>query len=216
MLTVYLSNLWEATAKKPVGYVLSGHEFRVAESMNNLFGSAPFYLPELVRGFIDSFWVGRRISLSVTVSPLTIEEIEFRKNMIVVGANVRNIVRDHYLNTGSPYLALAKELSGGNSSPSVEHGVRIVKGHQVNKVIEGDYNLAIVEKIYDREHDTVVFMCLGDRADSSLMATNYLVRNWRELSKCYPDKPFSLCLGFPLTENYMDEYREPYILESIP
>ncbi len=222
-LIVYLSNLWEPTTKKPEGYVISGHEFRMSESVNSLFGSTPFRFPELVRGLVDGFWIGEKLEISTTVSPLTLNDIIFTQNMIIIGATPRNIVRRYYLKTGAPYLILGKErkeINDDDDDSGAEQlttpWVQVIKGHRKNDRIEGNYNLAIVEKLYDEEHKTVVFMCLGERADSSWAATEYLVRHWNELSKKSDNKAFALCLGFPMSESYMDDYKEPIILASFP
>jgi hypothetical protein len=217
-LIVYLSNLWEPTTRKPEGYVISGHEFRVSESVNSLFGSTPFRFPELVRGLVDSFWIGKKLKILTTVCPLTLEDITFTQNMIIIGATPRNIVRRYYVKTGPPYLIFSKELKeiGDDADQLATPWVQVIKGHRKSDRIEGDYNLAIVEKLYDEEHKTVVFMCLGERADSSWTATEYLVRHWGKLSKKFGDKEFALCLGFPMSESYMDDYEEPRILASFP
>lgn len=217
-LVVYLSNLWKPTTEKPEGYVLSEHEFRAAESINSLFGSTPLRFPELVRGLVDSFWIGKELDITTTVSPLPTDGITFT-NMIVVGGTPRNNVRRHYLSTGAPYLAIAGEQIGTPANalaPPLTPSVRIRKGHRKDEVITGDYNFAIVEKIHDDEHRTVVFMCVGFRGDSSWAATEYLVRHWSELSKKYGDKAFALCLGFPKSEVYMKDYKEPITLASFP
>jgi len=54
-----------------------------------------------------------------------------------------------------------------------------------------------------------LFFCLGARGDSSWAAAEYLVRNWKRLSGEFGDEDFVACLGFPQTEKYMNEYREP-------
>lgn len=213
-LVVYLSNLWVPTTEKPKGYILSGHEFCVAELINSLFGSTPFRFPDIVRGLVDSFWIGKKIDKKITVSPLNIEELVFT-NMILVGAAVRNNARRYYVDTKGPYLLTADDNSETQGN-AFNAGIKINKGHRKNEVITGNYNFAIVEKIFDDEHKTIVFMCVGTRGDSSWAATEYLVRHWRELRKKYKDKEFALCLGFPKSENYMNVYEEPIILNSFP
>jgi hypothetical protein len=112
-LIVYLSNLWRRTSSssRTEGYSLSEHEFRATQNINNLFGSAPFRLPELVRGLVDSFWIGQKIKVTTTVSPFSTEEISFSSNMIIVGGIPRNKVRLHYLKTEMPYLLFSGELN---------------------------------------------------------------------------------------------------------
>jgi len=217
-MIAYLSNLWQPTAGDPMGCVLSGHEFRVTRIISSLFGEIPFRLPELVRGLVDSFWIGKKLSIPIEVSPLTIDEIKFT-NMIVVGATPKNSVRRYYFGAGLPYLAVVGEQVEPLDDvfrKVLTSRVRVRKGQRKGEEIPGEYNFAIVEKVCDEEHGTTVFMCIGFRGDSSWAATEYLVRNWRKLHKKFGDKAFAVCLGFPKSEEYMDTYEEPDILASFP
>ncbi len=76
-------------------------------------------------------------------------------------------------------------------------------------------NLAVVEKIRDADRGTTIFFCSGMRADGSWAATEYLVRHWRQLHREFGDSCFALCLGFPKTNSYLTEYREPIRLASL-
>lgn len=215
-ISVYLSNLWNATTERPVGYLVSGHEFRVTETINNLFGKTSFLLPDLVRGLVDSVWIGKEITKDITVSPISTDQLRF-SNMIVVGSTVRNSVRRHYLNVYTPYLAIVGEQAATNlSTESLSQGVEILKGLRKGKVIDGPYKFAIVEKIIDEEHGTVIFMCFGLRGDGSWLAVEYLARHWEELYKQYGDKPFAKCLGFRNPHLWAETYEEPLELGSFP
>lgn len=212
-LVVYLSNLWEPTREKSEGYLLSEYEFRAVESINGLFGSTPFSLPEFVRGLVDSFWIGKRPNITTTVSPLTNGSIAFT-NMIVVGGVSKNSVRKHYVDIGAPYLVVhPKGTATDGEVQTMEPCIQVMKGHRKGEIITGDYEFAIVEKIYDAEHQTTVFMCVGYRGEGSLAATEYLVRQWGELRKRFGDKPFALCLGFSKSGVSIEE---PLILASFP
>lgn len=216
-LAVYLSNLWKPKTERPEGYIISEHEFRASESINRLFGSTPFRLPELVRGLVDSFWLGSALAVNTTVSPITTDKIAFSSNMIIIGGISRNIVRRYYVHTSSPYLVLANELEELHGDhTNIGDDVFIMKGNRKNETIKGDYNFAIIEKIRDEEHNITIFMCVGFRGDSSWGATEYLVRHWRDIHKKYRDKEFALCLGFPKTQSYLITYEEPIILTSLP
>jgi len=61
----------------------------------------------------------------------------------------------------------------------------------------------------DPDRGTTIFFCLGIRGDGSWAATEYLIRNWKRLAADFGDSDFVVCLGFPKTENYLDDYKEP-------
>lgn len=217
-LIVYLSNLWQPTSGDPKSCILAGHEFRVTRTINSLFGDTPFRLPELVRGLVDSFWIGKELKILVEVSPLVTEKIEFT-NMIVVGATPKNGVRRYYFGAGLPYLAIVGEQAEPLENvfdQVLTSRVKVMKGQRKGEEMPGEYNFAILERICDDEHGTVVFMCTGFRGDSSWAVTEYLARNWRELRKEYGNNDFAVCLGFPKSEEYMDTYVEPTVVASFP
>jgi hypothetical protein len=84
-----------------------------------------------------------------------------------------------------------------------------MRGKSKSEVNLADANLAVVEKCRDPERGTTIFFCLGMRADTSWAATEYLIRNWKHLVAEFGDSNFVVCLGFPKTEEYLDEYKEP-------
>jgi hypothetical protein len=215
---IYLSNAYKPTQDKPIGGLISEHEFHVLESIRNLFGSTPLRYPELVRGLVDSFWLGEEVKLKFAVSPQEkqIDRIQFR-NMIVVGGGTRNLVRKLYLQRNEAYLVTSYEDEMQGTLHSNSLYIRITRGTRRDTLIEeqGKYNLALIEKIYDKTHNTVVFMCNGLRADSSWAATEYLIRHWRELQRESGNQAFALCLGFPKSKEYMQEYIEPEELTDL-
>ena len=214
-MVVYLSNLWDRSKGKPKSAIVSGHEFRVARSAGGLFDNASLRLPDVVKALVDTATAGRRVALSVEISPNDREGIVF-SNMIVVGSTTKNTVRQHYFGRGLPWLTLCGEAA--EPSPDIHESpikprVHVTQGPDAGCVIDQDYNYGIVEKLRDPEHnDCTVFLCAGMRGDSSWAATEYLVRHPRKLAWKYGNKPFALCLGFPQSEEYMETYVEPALV----
>ena len=220
-LIVYLSNLWLPTmTKKPPGCIVAGQEFKVPKTLGALFGSAPFRLPELVRGLVDSFWIGSKLDVDHRVSPLD-GGVEPGSSMIVVGATTKNSVRRDYLNKGMIYVTIAGEPAERPSDIHVnplEQRFIVMRGKLKGESLQrnGDHNLAIVERIRDEKNDIIVFMCTGSHGDSSWAATEYLVRHWHELFTRFRDKSFARCLWFPYTAGPMEDYSEPCHVHDPP
>jgi hypothetical protein len=211
---VYLSNLWTPQASpsgRPVGYSISLHELRAAQAVEKLFGSAPLRLPDLVRGLVDALWLHRQIPCTTDVCPLKAEDADLDRNLIVVGSSMRNSVRARYVRAGLPSATLTGEDLAANSFAAMDkaRSVTIVRGGNKTVVDPPAVNLAIVEKCHDPDRRIVVFFCLGLRGDASWAATEYLVRNWKRLAAEFGDSNFVVCLGFPKTEKYLEEYKEP-------
>jgi hypothetical protein len=70
-------------------------------------------------------------------------------------------------------------------------------------------NLALVEKCRDPDRGTTIFLCLGIRCDTLWAAAEFLVRKWRRLTAEFGDANLIAYVGFPQTEKYAEEYREP-------
>jgi hypothetical protein len=207
---VYVSNLWTPEASpsgRTIGYTISLHELRAAQSVEKIFGTAPLSLPDLVRGLVDALWLRQQVGCEIDVSPLKVDEANLERNLIVVGSSARNSVRAHYIATGLPSTTLKGEKPSWHSTGV--NAVTIERNGTKSEVSFPDVNIAVVEKCRDPGRGTVVFFCFGIRGDSTWAATEYLIRNWKRLVAEFGDQDFVVCLGFPKTERYLDEYKEP-------
>ena len=212
-IAVYLSNLYApgtSTNSRSDGRTISIHELRGAQSVDRALGSAPIRLPELVRGLVDSIWLRGRIQSSTLVSPIDPANIDFGRNMIVIGSAVRNSVRAHYLNTRLPVVAFSGEYREYLSFQST-----IVTSFDEGRTNLGqsDKNVGILEKCHDRNNGITVFFCVGKRADSSWAITEYLTRNWSKLVREFGDSEFLMYLEWPRMDTYLEDYIEPARVE---
>lgn len=217
-LIVYLSNLWQFSKNNSEGMIIAGAEFRTAQTIQSLFGTTPFRVPQLVRGLVDELWAGQEFDIDIKVSPIDPDSIEF-SNMIVVGASPKNSIRRYYLKTGH----VSYKIVGEKNEPIknihekvLSSKAKVLKGRSKGQEIKGAYNIAILEKIIDKENGITVFMCVGSRGDSSWGTTEYLVRNWKTLQKRFTNNEFAICLGFPDLKDHMEKYYEPEILAMLP
>jgi hypothetical protein len=211
---VYLSNLWKPQAsltQRPVGYAISLHELRAAQSVEKLFGSATLRLPDVVRGLVDALWLRQRVQCKTDVSPVMGADADLDRNLIIIGSSMRNSVRARYVQAQLPRIILTGEDQGSASWATMNeaHSFTITRGEEKGEYPAGDVNLAVIEKCHDPERGTTIFFCLGIRGDASWAASEYLVRNWKLLAAEYDDRDFMVCLGFPMSEEYLEDYREP-------
>jgi hypothetical protein len=218
-IAVCLSNLWNpqtSLTRRPVGYAISLHELRAAQSVEKLFGSASLRLPDVVRGLVDALWLRQRVQCVTDVSPVNSADADLNRNLIIVGASMRNSVRARYVHDRLPRVIFTGEAPGPLSWAAMNqaHSFTITRGEGKGEYPVADVNLAVVEKCHDPERGTTVFFCLGIRGDGSWAATEYLIRNWKRLAAEYDDRDFAVCLGFPKTEKYLDDYKEPINLTT--
>jgi hypothetical protein len=228
-LAVYLSNLWEPSSKTaPPGCILAGQEFKVAETVTSLFGSAPARLPESVRGLVDSCWFPDKVDFNIEVSPLPdCAGIDLHTSMIVVGTSVKNSVRRHYLNARLPWLKIEGEPLEAPETilgyHPLEPRVMVTKGDQVAR--QGQATPlekigcipAVLEKLVDGSDQSVILMCIGYNGYCSWAAVEYLRHHWQELYHRFEDKPFARCLWFPATTSKgTSYYTEPIEIRDIP
>jgi hypothetical protein len=202
---IYLSNL----SDKPAGATISLHELRAAQSVDRLFGSSPLRLPDLVRGLVDALWLRQKVRVTIEVSPVSGAAVRDR-NLLIVGSAARNPVRAQYVRAGLPTAILAGE---GRAVPGTaltdKTRVTVRRDGTDSDIRFKEVNLAVVEKCHDPDRGTMIFFCLGVRGDGSWAATEYLVRNWKRLDAEFGSGDFVVCLGFPQTETYMEDYQQP-------
>lgn len=218
-IAVYLANLWtpaSSLSKRPVGYIISMHELWAAQSVNKLFGSAPFRLPELVRGLVDALWLKNPVRCETLVSPLNPDDADLSRTSIVVGSSIRNSIRARYVQAAAPRAVLVGEEDEAQLQSWFDGSqrLRVWRGAGSSETSFKDINIFIVEKYFDAERSITVFFCFGPRADSSWMATEYLVRNWKRLAREFRSDDFVVCLGVPMNERYLESYVEPRRLDS--
>ena len=210
-VAVYLSNLWKPESSpsgRSEGYTISLHELRAAQSVDKLFGSAPFRLPDLVRGLVDAIWLRHQVQCVTDVCPLRAEDADLGRNLIIVGSSARNSVRARYVRAGLPSVILTRE-DGDPLSAIQSASITVLSEGGGNEITLDNWNFAILEKCYDPERGITLIFCLGPRADGSWAATEYLVRNWRRLAREFSGNDFAICLCFPYTDKYLEEYVEP-------
>jgi hypothetical protein len=211
-IAVFVSNLWTpGPSKRTVGYTISPHELWAAQSVGRLFSSAPLRLPELVRGLVDSLWLRQRVRCVIEVSPLQGGDADLDRSLVVVGSSARNTIRARYVQAGLPTVILTGEDQETEPLPAMTEArsITIRRGGSESTIALTGVNLALVEKCRDPDRGTTIFFCLGMRGDASWAATEYLVRKWKRLTAEFGDTNFVVCLGFPQTEKYAEEYREP-------
>jgi hypothetical protein len=212
-VAVIVSNLWTPQASRSgrAGSTISLHELWAAQAVDRLFSSSPLRLPELVRGLVDALWLRQKVQCAIEVSPVPGGDANLDRNLIIVGSSARNSVRARYVQTRLPTAILTGEDRLHEAWPAIEQArsITITRGGTKSKVDLAGVNVALIEKCHDPDRDTTIFFCVGMRADSSWAATEYLTRNWKRLAAEFGDADFTVCLGFPQTEKYADEYREP-------
>jgi len=200
-LDIYLSRMKLAKGKpgeKLSDQGISLEELWAAQSILRLFSTAPARVPGVVRALVDEILLPLPAEVRAKISPPDYSTSK-STNIIAIGSAKHNTVRQHYLeNTQHPFLILSpkdKELGGSL--------VKVLKGDHKDKMFqcenEKKESLAIIERIYDPKIRTVIFMCAGLHSDSSWGAAEYLVRNWKSLSKEHGAGPFALFLRFPRT-----------------
>lgn len=201
---VYLSNLWDpskTTINKPLGSIISWQEFQATQTISRLFGVSPFSIPELVRGFVDAFFIGRRVEIEVNVSSMD-DGFDDTNNLIVVGATTKNRVRRVYARKNAIHVIIEEEpiniedsLIDIHSNPLKDRFEVIMGKHQGDTYQHnGPYELAIIEKL--REANRLVFFCLGTTGEGSRAAVEYLARNWEKLWRKHKERSFALCIWF--------------------
>lgn len=216
-ITVMLSNLWQADAsERPIGFTISKHELHAAQAISSFLGKAPGQLPDIVRGLVDQLWLRRRLECVVDVSLPQLESADPTDCTVVIGGAARNSHRRHFVTKNVPAALLENELEIGRRIRSDEvRRVIINRANGDHQIVQSEQGIAVVEKVFVPGRRYAVFFCHGARADGSWVAAEYLVRNWRNLEREFRNEPFVVCLSFPRSDEFIEEYAEPSILARV-
>jgi hypothetical protein len=90
--------------------------------------------------------------------------------------------------------------------------VEVIKGKQAGRILgpnlspndlsQGDFkhpgiDMAILERQYDKERNSTIFLASGTGTNGTMAAICYLISHWKELNKRHKNTPFSICLECP-------------------
>ena len=212
VVEVHLSNTSLNTPPTKDGRIrqtLSVHESWAAASVAQLFQRAPLRLSEMVRGLVDALWL--RDATQVRVQVGTGAPSHDCACLIVVGGTTRNVTRRAMVKTHSILAAMDWEWSGDEVDFDVAHSVVIDSvGVQNHSVPDGTLP-ALIERGHDEQGRTI-FHCVGQRADGTWIAVEYLLRNWRGLDQEFKGADFVLILSTPDASPMPTTYAEPRVV----
>lgn len=202
-------------------------EICAINKITEIFSKHPNKSFDMTRGLVDSIWE--------TSMPRVITDVsEHQKNnkprmdykcgsVVVVGSTNKNLHRRYYYRIGKLTLKFPWENST-HSKHDFSEAEKLKKNVYFNRVrtddkvynFLGEYNIAIIEKIYDA--GTAIFFCAGVRADDSLMAVEYLFNNWKDLHELYDKKysdGFAICIGREFTEELKMQFEHDKIIRLL-
>lgn len=200
---IYLSRLeikpggtvgFEPITKGYSGPSINKIEFEGALLIRNQLRSATLaLLPKKLRDWLSQQHVSLiALDPAIDTSPQDLRSVAF-DNMVVLGSSIYNRVAKRYLEDPSCHFCFAQKDDG-------ERVIKIKAGGLKDVEIPGrssGRDLAILQRIYDKEHGNTVFLCSGLGASATFGSVRYLAENWKELYRKYECAEFALCLAFP-------------------
>ena len=193
-------------------------EIRSINKINETLSKHPSKSFDIAKGLVDSIWEASMPSIVTDVSAFNKDGVaseidrcifENTDSIIVVGSTNKNSHRRYYYtdnnDCGKKFFMKFPWENIAHSRDEFFEEEKLKKNVFFNRVridakvysFFGKYNIAIIEKFYTDDHKTI-FFCAGVRADDSLMAVNYLFKNWRELYEKYDKKypnGYGICIG---------------------
>jgi hypothetical protein len=191
-------------------------EYLGAEKIVHLFKAD--WIGRSPRGLVE--WLQDRVphlsivQVKVDSCPDPTENQFFDGPLLIIGSGIYNAAAERYLDQNPDTLfRFVRE--------DVRKGVEIRAGSRKGTRLWGrgaadeDRELAIVERLYDRDLDRIVIVCAGFGTSATYLATKYLVDNWRMLARHAFDRQSAIngrnvgvLLAFPKLEaNLHDEDR---------
>jgi hypothetical protein len=132
------------------------------------------------------------------------EGLEF-DNLILLGSGGYNLATQWYQDKYEPKIAFGNPMR-------INYGVD--KGREIRP--DMGYDIAVLEKIIDQEHGSVVFISQGWNINGTRGACLYLTQYWNKLYDAYSKDEFALCIQFPHHKIDPEGYRKPRVVASVP
>jgi hypothetical protein len=222
-LRVYLSNLdvppgcakdFRGVSRMYSGSAAPEPELGVIDQLTRLLAHPILDQLGIVREWLgERYWIFRKPELVFQLSPLDPDEIQF-DSIISVGSSGYNSVTDYYQNEYNPTVILDHEAANDrNRCIVINYGDR--RGQCIP--IASGRDMGVLAKVYDRHHDTVVFIGAGFNVNGTLGAIRYLIDHWQELAKDYCDvASWAVCLDFPHPNYDAQGYLRPTMVTRVP
>jgi hypothetical protein len=233
-LVAYLSSVivergnaknYRGEARSYQGVTIPGEEFQIIQWVNDLFSYPEDRLvPRSILAWMERMgWYVAPI-LVYSQSPLREKEVEETeaKTMICIGSEAYNAATAYFTGKAMTWL----NLSADSQDPGT-WSVRVFKGKRKGETIpvfelrEGlravEIDLAILERINDRERGVTAFLAYGWGVNGTRGAVRYLIEHWQELHDKHGTGEFALCLRFPtIVEDPQGYLAKPTILLELP
>lgn len=152
----------------------------------------------------------RKPQIDFLASPLIEAEIR-PATTIAVGSIKFNTVTRYYLRTLAPFFDF-----------HYDHGddlcVRVSRGARVADAVHRDreYDIAVLQRLWDAEHRMFVFLAGGLGANGSRAAIEFLVNNWSALADRYGQDEFGICLRCPWYDQDSTGYERSQEIMRLP
>lgn len=195
--------------RRGIRRTLSLHESWAGAAVTQMFQRAPMRMSEMARGLVDALWLRDMIQTRIQVGEG--DPSEDCECLIVVGGTTRNLTRRKLVESESVRAAMDWEWSGTHASSDQSHQVVIKSvGTQVHDVSPGHLP-ALIERRRNDLGQTVI-SCVGQRADGTWLALEFLLRTWRSLDEEFGDRDFVLVLSTPDATPMPTDYIAPKVL----
>lgn len=154
-------------------------------------------------------WLGqenielRNVDVPVKLSPsrITNRDSAFDNNLIILGTGVYNSLSHYYL---KEYFVKHSDLYPWHFYHAKDNkGQRIMgihrKGFEDSPIYDGrddHVEPAFIQRIYDVDCKTTVFICAGLGSSATFGSARYLSERWRDLQRTFGDEEFGIALLF--------------------
>ncbi|MFC4068435.1 hypothetical protein [Actinoplanes subglobosus] len=227
-INIYLSRLIvKAGAIETVEPVTKGYEgpviFRLehmgAQGIADLFRSK--FLAKTPARLRE--WLSHRspelseVRVLIDTSPESMDNLD-TSTMVMIGSGVYNSLTKYYLDDHPDSFFRFEKQPDGNRAVQVRRGPRkhqLLRGRGRDAE---DRELAIVQRLVDRETGRTAIVCAGMSTSSSYGAARYLVQDWQRLAKRSMGGEFGVVLSFPHQINDVqrtDLVVEPTVLDEM-
>lgn len=218
---VYLSTVFverggsldfRGTARTFSGPAVPAAELAALEPVARLFTESLLdELPKRLRRWLARrvSWVFQDVAPQFLASPQDVADVQ-SGNLLTVGSRYYNSAGDLFAQPGQLMLAMEQQQQ--------QMVIRVTGGSEKGRVFQTRDNssedLAILERLYDPDTNSTVFVAAGLGVTGTRGAVEYFARRWKDLYARFGTDRFALCLRFENVASDPNAYRRAEELSS--
>lgn len=188
------------------GLFLSGQEFQIIPSIDRWL--SPLAKPSTFFDYLLDYLTPSRfrpaqIQVEYSPSPRSTENLKLNNcTVVLIGGPLHNFATRLYYGENKAYMqsddwTISVRVTKGRGTGRVMGPNVSRETHMRDEFEHPGIDMVVLEKLWDEERNSMVFIASGTGSNGVKAAMHYLITNWVKLQERHGENPFSICLECP-------------------